>query len=67
MNDKTLIVIARIATVIWAINGMWQTIKPQMRIELSSISKGSMLVFVLFYFLSAILILYLLREYERKN
>jgi len=57
---------AEIAVVIWAINGMWQEIKPELLLELS-FSRGPGWLSVLFYFLSVVLILYLLRRYETRN
>jgi len=58
---------AEIAVVIWAINGMWQEIKPGLLLELPFSSRGPGWLSVLFYFLSVILILYLLRRYETRN
>jgi len=51
--------IAEIATVIWAVNGIMQ--------EYSSWRAEYHITPVWAYFLSATLILYLLRKYERKN
>jgi len=51
--------IAEIATVIWAVNGIMQ--------EYNSWRVGYHIAPVWAYFLSATLILYLLRKYERKN
>jgi len=75
---KILFIIAEIGTVIWAVYGMWSIstfsgiIKQSDRIEriyLGASTNGTNLFWIplLFYFLSAILILYLLRKYEGKN
>lgn len=71
-------IFAEIGVVIWAINGMWRVItfqffrdQPEKLLKLygAAAEEGTNLFLMplLFYFLSAILILYLLRKYERKN
>ncbi len=55
--------IAKIVTVVWVINGMWQTFRPTLS-TVRLFGEGPMWLLALFYFLSAVLILYLLREYE---
>lgn len=71
-------IFAKIGVIIWAINGMWRVItfqffrdQPKKLLELygAAAEEGTNLFLMplLFYFLSAILILYLLRKYERKN
>ena len=81
-TKKIIFVIAEIGTVVWAIHGMWKIIAMfNMPIQdfvtryYGKVYYGgengpnSSLFFVhlLFYFLSAVLILYLLRKYERKD
>jgi len=60
---KILFIIAEIGTVIWAINGIMQEYRSY------GILSGAEyhITPVWAYFLSAVLILYLLRKYERKN
>lgn len=64
-TKKSLIFITEIGTIIWAISGIYQTISPAVRIKSPLVSEGSMEHFIAFYFLSAVLILYLLKKYER--
>ena len=67
---KYLFVLAEIGTVIWAINGMWEVAKPVYKsgivFEMGSVEYDPLVLF-LFYPISAALILYLLRRYDRKN
>jgi len=82
MKEKIIRVffkIAEIGTVIWSIWGMWQVITfhfptkylsengVKLSTALSERGVNILLPELLFYFLSAVLILYLLRKYERKN
>lgn len=53
---------AEIAVVIWAINGIWESSR-----SIIEPPGGSRYLFMLSYFLSSILILYLLKKYERNN
>ena len=76
---KTFFKIAEIGTVIWSIWGMWQVITYHFLVKYLSESEvkfssslivnkvNILLPELLFYFLSAVLILYLLGKYERKN
>jgi hypothetical protein len=76
---KTFFKIAEVGTVIWSIWGMWQVITYHFPVKylsengvkfsatLSEKGVNILLPELLFYFLSAVLILYLLRKYERKN
>ncbi len=71
--------IAEIIVVFWAIRGMYNMLTMDIVQLTKNASKNALwnlslqsnlnlpLVIVLFYFLSAVLILYLLRKYERKN
>jgi len=63
-------VFIRIGVVIWAIQGMYKiTIVRQNLLYMTFATKGTNMYLVaeLFYFLSAVLILYLLREHENRN
>lgn len=69
---KYLFVLAEIGTVIWAINGMWGVAKPVYKsagivFDFGGGLEYNPLILFLFYPLSAVLILYLLRKYDRKN
>ena len=64
---KILFIIAEIGTVIWAINGIMLQSRSCPLPLLPAISCEYHLPQILAYFLSAVLILYLLRKYERKN
>ncbi len=64
--------IVEIIVVIWAVNGMWEVVSLDFYFEkysgkYTSLPLDQHLVSLLFYFLSAVLILYLLRRYEREN
>jgi len=63
--------LAEIGVVVWAINGMYgvrhSTTGRHLLPSLSERSDPAHIGPLLFYFLSAVLILYLLRKYERKN
>ena len=76
--SQKLVRVAEIIVVIWAVNGMWQVITMKFLIKYdkeimtlySALGDRGVNFFwfpFLFYFLSAVLILYLLRIYERKN
>ena len=63
---------AEIIVVIWAINGMWEVAKPVwespgIRFDFGGGLEYSPLILFLFYPVSAALILYLLRRYDRKK
>jgi len=69
---KNWIRTAEIIVVIWAANGMWRVINLDFYFKeyykkYTSLPLDYHLVSLFFYFLSAVLILYLLRKYERKN
>ena len=70
---KILFIIAEIGTVIWAINGIMSQSRSCGLVDLPTlpllpgISCEYHLPQILAYFLSAVLILYLLKKYERKN
>jgi hypothetical protein len=73
---KILIIIAEITTVIWAIYGMWGVVTVKRITDLSDVIRNTYLgavnngvnlfwIPLSFYFLSAVLILYLLRKYKK--
>jgi len=74
---NNLIKLAEIGTVIWAIEGMYKnlfsrtalTLLDENPLHILLIGKGINVhvVIILFYFLSAVLILYLLRKYGKCN
>lgn len=67
---RDLFIITEIGTVIWAIFGMWETIRSKpisssIDWESHYKSQGSDISFIAFYFFSAVLILYLIEKYGR--
>lgn len=66
---------AEIAVVTWTINGMWNTVTimrlpKELKIFYAAVADKRVNIFwlpLVFYFLSAVLILYLLRKYEKRN